>query len=120
MPDFPVIYKNFNYVESVIWLVVAVTLPFLFSRITSSQKLGICVASLGFIAFGISDFIEASVKNEIPIWLLAYKIFCGAMMLSGRYTYIGWNKFSVKDRYFLFALFCLIAVIGIIASRSYI
>jgi hypothetical protein len=120
MLDFPVIYKNFNYAEGIIWLVVALAIPFLFPRISNNQKLGIGIASLGFIAFGISDLIEASVQNEIPTWLLAYKIFCGAMMLSGRYTYIGWNKFSIKDRYFLFGLFCLIAVIGIIASRSFI
>lgn len=119
MNDFPAIYKNFNYIEGVVWLLVALALPFMFPRTTRNQKLGLAIASIGFIAFGISDFLEVGIQEVVPNWVLVYKIICGSVMLSGRYTYMGWNKFSPKDPYFLFGLFCLIAVLGIIAMRSF-
>lgn len=119
MNDFSTIYESFNYIEGFVWLMIAIAIVFLFPRTTSNQKLGLAIASVGFIAFGISDFLEVNFREEIPVWVLVYKIICGALMLSGRYTYLGWKKFSLRDRYFLFGLFCLFAVFGIIAMRSY-
>lgn len=119
MTDFTVIYKAFNYAEGFIWIAVAIVLPFLFKLPTKKKKWGIGIASIGFVLFGISDLLEASIDGEIPVYLLVYKILCGAIILSGRYTYMGWKKFSPRDRYFLFGLFCLIAVSGIIAYRFF-
>lgn len=119
MTDPITIYENFNYVEGVIWFLVALGLPFFIKPRTRDKQLAIGIASLGFIAFGISDFLEAAHHGEIPLGLLAFKIVCGAVILSGRFTYVGWKKFRLTDRYFLFGLFCMLAVIGIIVVRIY-
>lgn len=119
MPDPITLYKTFNYVEGVVWLLVALGLPFFIRPQDSEKKLGIAIASLGFVAFAISDFLEVAQQGEITVGLLIFKILCGAVILSGRFTYIGWKKFSFKDGYFLFGLFCLIAVTGIILVRFY-
>ncbi|MES2981693.1 MAG: hypothetical protein V4727_05205 [Verrucomicrobiota bacterium] len=119
MTDPITIYKSFNYVEGAIWFLVALGLPIFIKPTTTQKKLAIGIASVGFIAFGTSDFLEAAHQGEITIGLLAFKIFCGAVILCGRFTYIGWKEFKLTDRYFLFGLFCLIAVLGIIAVKMY-
>lgn len=117
--DFNLIYTAFNYAEGLIWLAFAVCLPLLFRKTATNQKWGIVIACLGFVLFGISDLIEASIRSDIPVSLLSFKIACGTMILSGRFTYVGWKRFNLRDRYFLFGLFCLIAVSGIIAYRIF-
>ncbi len=119
MTDPITIYKNFNYVEGTIWFLIALGLPYFIKPLAKEKKLAIGIASLGFVAFGISDFLEATHQGEIPLGLLVFKIVCGAVILSGRFTYVGWKEFRLTDRYFLFSLFCLIAVLGIVAVRMY-
>jgi hypothetical protein len=118
MKDFTAIYNTFNQVEGFIWIAVALMLPVVFKPQTKQRKWGVGIASFGLVLFGISDFLEVSIHGEIPVVLLVYKIACGAIILSGRHTYLGWKQFSPWDRYFLFGLFCLIAVSGIIACRA--
>lgn len=118
MPDFTSIYKVFNYAEGVIWIGVAVAVPLVFKMTTKNRKWGIVIASLGFVLFGVSDLLEATSQGDVPIALLLYKIACGGIILSGRFTYLGWKKFNPRDRYFLFGLFCLVAVSAIIGYRT--
>ena len=85
-------YEIFNYVEGGIWLAVAVALPTKYSSDSKSRKMGLLIAGVGFVAFGISDFLEATRQAAIPLWLWALKILCGMMLLIGRYTYIWLEK----------------------------
>lgn len=117
MPDFDTTSRIFNLAEGAIWIAVAMGLPIVCKRPSRSATWGIGLSSFGFVLFGISDFLEASIPGDIPLYLLAYKVMCGAIILSGRYTYIGWKRFRFKDPFFLFGLFCLIAVSAIAAIR---
>ena len=88
-------YEIFNYLEGGIWIVVAVALPFRFSFDSKPRKIGLLISAVGFVAFGVSDFLEATRQAAIPLWLWGLKVVSGIMILCGRYTYIGWRKFSV-------------------------
>ena len=112
-------YELFNYAEGIVWIIVAVVLPFRFPAESDSQRLGLLISVVGFVAFGVSDFLEAPRQAEIPLWLWGLKVGCGLLLLSGRYTYIGWRNFSTKDRLFRLGLVLLIAVIFLIWLQSY-
>jgi len=113
-------YEIFNYVEGGIWLAVAVALPTKYSSDSKSRKMGLLIAGVGFVAFGISDFLEATRQAAIPLWLWALKILCGMMLLIGRYTYIGWKNFSVADRFFRLGVILLVVVAALIFLQAYI
>lgn len=113
-------YEIFNYLEGGIWLVVAVVLPFRYSSDSKSRKMGLLIAAVGFVAFGISDFLEATRQAEIPLWLWGMKVFCGMMLLIGRYTYLGWKSFAVSDRFFRLGVILLVMVVALIFLQAYI
>jgi hypothetical protein len=109
MEDPMLIYETFNKLEGVLWFAIALALPFSIRPRTLRQILSIAAAALGFILFGISDFLEAPLQGQLPAWLWIYKIACAAFILSCRFSYIGWQNFHLSDRYVLVALFCLLA-----------
>jgi len=113
------LYTDFNNVEGAIWIVAALALPFLAKLSTTGKKLAVATSSLGFLAFGATDFLEASLTGVVPWWLWALKIVSGATILCGRFAYMGWKQFKFTDRYFLFGLFCLISVSAIMVIQLY-
>lgn len=114
MDDPFLIYVIFNRLEGLAWWIVAAALPFVVKPKTPRQKWAIALASLGFVLFGITDFLEAPLRGQLPPWLWLFKIGCAAWILSSRFFYIGWNRFRLTDRYFLFGLACLTATLGVI------
>jgi hypothetical protein len=118
--DLPDIYPLFNRLEGLLWFAIAVALPFVIKRRTRREALAVYLASLGFILFGITDFIEAPLYGQIPGWLWAFKIACAALILSCRYLYLGWHRFHLGDPSFLFGLFCLAATFGVIWLQHYL
>ncbi len=120
MEDPLIIYEIFNRIEGVAWWAVAIALPFLVPHSTARQKLSIFAASFGFFLFGISDFIEAPFRGQLPWWLWVYKIACAAFILGCRFHYVGWRRFRLRDRYFLFGVFCLTATFGVIVLQHYL
>ena len=113
-------YELFNYLEGGIWIVVAVALPFRFSFDSKPRKIGLLISAVGFVVFGVSDFLEATRQAAIPLWLWGLKVVSGIMILCGRYTYIGWRKFSVADRFFRLGAILLVMVVALILLQSYI
>ncbi len=114
MEDPMLIYEIFNRLEGAVWFGLAIGLSFYLRPRSKRQRYSVAAASLGFILFGISDFLEAPLRGQLPIWLWIYKIACAALILSCRFFYVGWHRFRLSDRYVLFALFCLIASIAVI------
>ena len=112
------VYEGFNYLEGVIWWVVAIAVFFKVKAPQNQQKIGLFVASIGFMAFGCSDFFEATRAGEIPWWLWLLKIGSGFIIVCGRFTFLGWENFSFKDRVVRFGVFCLIAVFALIGLQQ--
>ncbi len=111
-------YSLFNNIEGLLWLFVA---GFVFVKTpysTRQQQLSINLATLGFLAFGLTDFLEANYEAHVPLWLYALKISCGTAIFISRYTWKSWNRFRFTDREFLFAIFCLAAVTAIIIYQQ--
>lgn len=67
----------FNYVEAVLWFVIALTV-FLKSRAATHELRTLAViVSVSFALFGVSDLVEASTGAWWrPLWLLGLKAFC--------------------------------------------
>ena len=114
MDDPFLIYVIFNRLEGIAWVAIAIGLPFVVRPITRRQKWSTLAASIGFVLFGLTDFLEAPLRGQLPGWLWMMKIFCAALILSCRFSYIGWNRFHFTDRYFLFGLSCLTATLAVI------
>ncbi len=109
MEDPLLIYEIFNKVEGIIWVIIALSLPFFVRAISARQRFSIAAASVGFTLFGVSDFIEAPLRGQRPSWLWAFKIPCAAWILSCRFFYLGWDRFRFNDRYVILGLECLLA-----------
>ena len=120
MDDPYLIYEIFNRTEGIAWFGIAIALPFLVSRKNRRQNIAVFLASFGFVLFGITDFIEAPLRGQLPWWLWAYKIVCAGFILSCRYIYLGWHRFNFKDRYLIFGLSCLAASLGVIFLQQYL
>ena len=112
-------YSGFNFVEGVLWIAFAIGIPIVIDTSTPSRKRSVALASIGFVFFAASDFSEAWIGGEIPVWLWILKITSGLMILSSRFFYVGWQRFKLNDRYFLFGLFCMIAVAAVIIFQNY-
>jgi hypothetical protein len=112
------LYVIFNRLEGVAWVAVAIGLPFYIRPATTRQKLSVLAASFGFILFGITDFLEAPLRGQLPAWLWIFKISCATLILSCRFSYIGWSRFRLTDRYFLFGVGCLIASLAVILLQQ--
>jgi len=112
------LYVTFNRLEGAAWIAVAIGLPFSIRPSTNRQKLSVLAASFGFALFGITDFLEAPLRGQLPAWLWTFKILCAAWILSCRFFYVGWNHFRLTDRYFLFGIACLIASLAVICLQQ--
>jgi hypothetical protein len=112
-------YEAFNYLECVAWLVIAAALPWKFRACPASQRAAVTRASLAFVVFAISDFLEAPTHGLLPPWLWAWKILCVTYLLKCRYDFIGKENFRWWDRTQKFALGCLLAVILAMFLQSY-
>lgn len=108
---FPSVYETFNYGECVTWITVALVLPFWFRKCPPEKRGVIYRASVTFVVFGISDFLEAPTHARLPWWLWAWKITCAFYLLKCRYDYIGREKFRWLDRTNILALACFVAVL---------
>lgn len=116
--DFYRVYEIFNRAEAVAWFAIALGLPFFVKADTPRKRVVIAIASLTFIAFGFTDLAEATTRGRMPPWLWIAKVACAAILLSCRYTYLGWHRFRITDRYLLFAIFCLLAMCaGVLTQR---
>jgi hypothetical protein len=116
--DFYNVYETFNRVEAVAWFAIALALPFFVKADTPRRRVVIATASLTFIAFGFTDLAEAGTRGQMPPWLWIAKVACAAVLLCCRYTYLGWHRFRITDRYLLFALLCLAAMCaGVLTQR---
>lgn len=107
-------YVIFNRLEGAAWFAIAIGLPFYIRPSTTRQKRSILAASFGFVLFGITDFLEAPLQGQLPAWLWVFKILCAAWILSCRFFYVGWSRFRITDRYFLFGVACLAASLAVI------
>ena len=114
MSLWPQIYRWFNLIEALLWLIVAAIVSFRVPRSTSQQRRGVALGAFAFVLFGLSDVVEVQHTGNYPWWLWGWKIICGTLILVSRYTYIGWHRFRWRDREFLFGLSCLIAVMIVI------
>lgn len=110
-------YSLFNNIEGVLWLIVAAIIAICTSCNTSQQKAAVILATVAFVLFGLTDFIEAHYEARVPLWLYAWKIACGCAIFTSRYTWLGWARFRWTDREFLFAIACLIAIIAIMVYQ---
>ena len=97
----------FNRVEAFVWFSTAFALPFVVRPALRKQCVTVFAAFFGFVLFGITDLLEAGAVGKIPAWLWGFKITCAAFLLACRFNFIGWRKFKLTDRWFLFGLFCL-------------
>lgn len=120
MDDPFIVYVLFNRIEGTTWIIIALALPFFVRRRSKREGIGVGLASLGFVLFGISDFLEAPLQGQLPWWLWLYKILCAAFLLSCRFIYIGWDRFGLGDRYFRFGLICLTASLGAIGLQHWL
>jgi hypothetical protein len=109
-------YEGFNVVEAVLWWIVAYVIYRRAPRESLQQRLAVLLAIVAFVAFGISDLLEAR-EGFMPLWLWGFKCLCGAAILAARYTWRGWSTFRWTDREFLFGLGCLMAVIALITLQ---
>lgn len=112
-------YNIFNAIEAGLWAIVALVIPFRVPCRTGQQRAATWLACIAFLTFGATDILEIGREGFIPLWLWGLKIACGIAILSSRYTWLGWNKFRLRDRELLFGLFCLIAVGVLILLQRY-
>ena len=110
-------YQTFNTVEGVLWWVVAGVILARTPQETPQQRCGARLAVGAFLAFGLSDFLEASQQGAIPLWLWGIKVLCGCAILAARYTWLGWSRFRWTDREILFGLGCLFAVVLLVVFQ---
>jgi hypothetical protein len=103
-------YDTFNAIEAALWAIVAIVIPLKATPTCGRQRFAIALASITFIAFGVSDLFEIGKDGNLPMWLWGYKVSCGIFIFSARFTWRGWSSFRLSDREVLFGLFCLIAV----------
>ncbi len=77
-----------NYIESGLWLSIALVIAFFTTRVTTARKDAI-VAAIGFAVFGVSDIVEAHTGAWWnPWWLLVWKGLCLLLFLALLIRYI--------------------------------
>ncbi len=111
LPQPQTVYAIFNYAEALAWIGIAIFIHWRLKPADGSKKRVLLVVSGVLVVFGLTDVMEASYYGNVPWWLLAWKVLCGALLLLGRFAYVGWDKFRFSDRYFITALVCLVAVL---------
>jgi hypothetical protein len=113
-------YAWFNYIECVLWWCVAAVIAVRVPRRSRVETLAVVLGAVAFVAFGITDYLEAPFSGRIPGWLWGLKIACGAAILASRYTYVGWWKLRWNDRELLFGLAMLIGVGVVLIVQSWL
>jgi hypothetical protein len=108
---FPSAYEAFNYFECTAWITIAIVLPFWFRACPPEKRGVIARASITFVVFGVSDYLEAPTHGRLPWWLWTWKLTCAAYLLKCRYDFIGREKFRWRDRTNILALACFCAVL---------
>ena len=111
MPLFSSTYEVFNYLECAAWMVIALVLPFWFRGCPPDKRPIILRASLTFVVFAGSDYLEAPTHGQLPPWLWAWKLLCAASLLHCRYDYLGKEQCRWNDRSNLLAMACFFAVL---------
>lgn len=109
--SFPSAYEAFNYFECPAWVVIALALPFRFRRCPPEKRCIILVASVIFVLFGVSDFLEAPTHARLPAWLWAWKLACATALLGCRFFCLGRARFRWLERTNLVAFACFPAVL---------
>ncbi len=99
----------FNVAEGVAWLTIAAVLPFRLRADWSRKRRVIIAAMLVFVAFGASDFLEATAGPRFAWWLWVWKIGCVTALLLCRRAFLG-PRFRWVDRTHMLALACVAAV----------
>ena len=85
----------YNYVEVGLWGVYAMILAIAAVRAAGARRRIALIASLGFAAFAVSDWIEAGTGAWWrPRWLLVLKGICIATFLA---CFIAWRRLSKKS-----------------------
>jgi|GEM_PF-2068042 len=107
-------YQIFNLAEAALWWCAAAVIACRVPCTSLQQRVAVVLGGISFIAFGITDVLEATHERWIPLWLWGFKVLCGVGIFSARYTWLGWNRFHWRDREFLFGLGCLLAVVVLI------
>ncbi|MFT5906695.1 MAG: hypothetical protein ACI9E1_002307 [Cryomorphaceae bacterium] len=107
-------YQFLNFSEGALWLIAAVILRKIVVIEEKRHSTACNIAIIGFVIFGVSDFLEGSLTRELHLWLWTLKISCGVIFLSARVCYLGRKNFKWTDRYLLFFTFCLTVAAGII------
>jgi hypothetical protein len=107
-------YQAFNLAEAVLWWCAAMVIVCRVPCASLQQRGAVVLGGISFIAFGVTDVLEATHEHWIPLWLWGFKVLCGVGIFSARYTWRGWNRFRWSDREFLFGLGCLIAVMMLV------
>ena len=108
---FPSAYETFNYFECAAWLIIAIVLPVWFRACPRDKRGVIARASLTFVVFGVSDYLEAPTHGRLPPWLWTWKLLCAGYLLKCRYDYIGTGRFRWLDRTNILAGACFLAVL---------
>jgi len=109
------VFEIFNWFEAFIWFGIAIYVPFSIRSSSKRQKACVAAASFGFVAFGITDLLEAPTHGNVPIYLWILKIGCVAFLLLCRFHFIGWKKFRFTDRYFILGFLGLAISVAIFA-----
>jgi hypothetical protein len=112
-------YEAFNYFEGAAWVAIAIVLPFRFRSCPPEKRSIVLRASLTFIAFGVSDVLEAPTHAQVPPWLWAWKLLCAGYLVKCRYDYIGRERFHWLDRTNVLAAACLVAVLVVMFLQYY-
>lgn len=103
-------YDGFNLIEGVLWWGVAALLLRNATRANSRRRRLFLVAALVFGLFGVTDWLEVGRAGQLPLWLWALKVTCGATILWTRYEFRGWHTLRWHDRELLFSAGCLVGV----------
>jgi hypothetical protein len=73
----------FNYGEAVVWVIAGIYVFWTSRRQTVVPRTVGSVASIAFLAFGISDLVETRTGTWYdPWWLFAWKLACILILLS--------------------------------------
>lgn len=112
------LYSDFNYLEALVWVIIGGALLWrqahgYFPR----EKRGIIrSAAIAFFFFGCTDIMEADFEFNglVPLWVWAWKIFFGAVLVKCRYDYYGIDRTKLIDRYSVFLLVIFLIVLTLI------
>jgi hypothetical protein len=84
------LYAFFNIAEGFVWIGIACYLVIHRKRFKPEKRFWVLLAAPAFIAFAISDFLEAPLyATHIPAWLWAIKLVSGFLIFLSRVVYLG-------------------------------